>query len=69
MGADLGMIGWYISRHNNSVSQYHDTHPFFDIGMAEEMWPVSPKIMRWWEHECIIFGIKESGMEESKVEL
>ena len=47
---DSGMrnIGEYTTLCHNSVAQYIDKQPIFDIVMVEERCKGYPEIMRWW---------------------
>ena len=67
--ADAGLckVGYYSTRHHNSVYQYTSTRTIFDIVMAEERQPVSPTILLWWGKDGISFMNGGRGADESEV--
>ena len=46
----LGEIGVYITRRQNTVTEYIDTCPIMDLCLAADRKPGLHLSRRWWEH-------------------
>ena len=59
----------YVSRRQNTVTQYIATRPIMDLCLAAKRRPGPRVTMRWWEQEGMdLERIRRSAWEEERME-
>ena len=54
--AGLHEVEIYVSRYQNTVSQYIMTRAIMDLHLLEERRPGTSMSKRWWEREVLYLG-------------